>query len=133
MIGADEPGHRDVVQQAGEHHLVGEPVLLREVRALQQMGRREVVEATPKEVEQGRLVGHRRQAGVFPHEHPAAESVLAESAFPVGQVVEERLADDALAELLHLTVFEFVGTLGHGGRVTHRDLPTTGVETADRG
>ena len=117
------PGHRDVVQQAGEHHLVGEAVVLREIGALQQVRRREVVEAAPEKVEQGRLVGQRRQAGVFAHEHAAAESVLAESAVPVGQVVEEGLADDSLAELLHLAVLEFVGALGHGGRVSHRDLP----------
>ena len=90
----------------------GKAVLLREVRALQQVGLGGDGEAAAEEIEQGRLFRQARQAGVLPHEHPAAERAVAEGALSVGEVIEERLADDALAELLHLVVLELVGALG---------------------
>ena len=51
VIAADEPGGRDVVQQAGEHHLLGQPALDRVPRALQQMHRR--AEAVFEEIRSG--------------------------------------------------------------------------------
>ena len=44
----------------------------------------------------------------------------AERAFAVGKIVEERLDDDALAELLHLPVLELVGSLGQRGCGAHQ-------------
>ena len=77
------------VEQAGENHLLRQPVLLREVRALQQvgLGRRE---AQAEEVEQGRLRGHRREPRVLPHELALPPRPGAERAFAVGKIVEER-------------------------------------------
>ena len=102
------------MQQARHHHFLRQPVLLREVGALQQMlgGRRE---AQIEEVEQCRPLGHLRQARVFAHQErlagghgePGTERTVA-----VGQIVEQRLGGDAIAELLNLLVLERVGALG---------------------
>ena len=71
MIAADEPDHADVVQEAGQDHLLVVAVLERVGGALEQMvlrGREAILE----EVEQSRLLRHLRQARVVAHQHVLA-------------------------------------------------------------
>src|SRR5437867_7377501 len=70
VIAADEAGDRDVVQQAGEHELLGDAVLLRQPRALHEVVGR--AEAVLEEVEQRGPLGHPRQARILVHHHQLA-------------------------------------------------------------
>src|SRR5436190_413248 len=70
VVAANEPGGRDVVEQAGEDDLLVYAVLLGEPRALHQvLGG---TEAELEEVEQRRLVRHPRQARIVAHQVPLA-------------------------------------------------------------
>src|ERR1700736_1236568 len=117
VVGADEAGHADVVQQAGEHHLLAHAVLARELGALEQVlggG-----EAAFEEVDQGRLVGHRRQPRVGTHQHVFGGIFLLQPRaalhldLAVGEIEQHRLGDDAL-ELLGHALLKLVGAFGQG-------------------
>ena len=110
MVGADEAAGGDVVQEAGEDDLLARPVLLREPRALQQVGGGP--EAVAEEIEQGGLVGHARQARVVPHEVALAliRRVRQRRArIALARGVDDGLHDDESVQLLELRV---VGGLG---------------------
>src|SRR2546426_7110452 len=101
VVAANEPGGRDVVEQAGEDDLLVYAVLLGEPRALHQvLGG---TEAELEEVEQRRLVGHPRQARIVAHQVPLALVRRARdrlSRVALSRGVDDRLHDD-LVQLLH--------------------------------
>ena len=110
VIGANESARGDVVQQAREDDLLARAVLLREARTLQHVGGR--AEPILEEVEEGRLVGHARQARVMPHQIKLALVVrrgqgVARVTLP--RRVDGGLDDDESVQLFDLRV---VGGLG---------------------
>ena len=74
VVAADEADARDVVQQAGQHHLLGQAALHRVPGALQQV--HAGAEAQLEEIDQCRLLRHRRQARVVDHQHAGVRVAL---------------------------------------------------------
>ena len=107
-----KPAHADVVQQTGEDDLFRQAGLERVGGALQQMVHRGKPQT--EVVEQLRLRRHLRQPRVVAHQHVFAGILLVQrgaaiNADPaVGEVEQQRLADNALELFFHL-VFELVG------------------------
>jgi hypothetical protein len=87
-------------------------------------------EAVLVEIEQGRLVRHPGQPRILAHQEGAPRArrfAAAGGAVPVGEVVEQRLGDDAVLEVLHLLLFEFVGSFGKApGGCVHGWVPRSG-------
>jgi len=116
VIRADEPYHPDVVEQAGQNHLLAVTVLQGVGSALEQviLGRREPV---LEEVKQGRFLRHLRQAWIVAHQHVLGW--VGGRRGRLGRIEitgreQHRLADPPV-ELLHHVLFELFGTLGEGG------------------
>jgi hypothetical protein len=112
------------VQQTGKNHLFRQPGIDRMPRALQDMRRR--AKAVFEEVDQGRLLRHRRQPGIVAHQYPRLR-VLRHQRAGIGrrvhiafrQAVEPRLDDDVVELIAHL-LFERIGPLAQRHRVVHR-------------
>jgi hypothetical protein len=67
MVGRQQPGDGDVMQQARHDHLLAEPVLPRYPGALQQVHPGDLAEAQQEEVPQRGALGHLRQRGIVSH------------------------------------------------------------------
>jgi hypothetical protein len=69
VVGRQQPGVGDVVQQARHDHLLAEPVLPRHPGALQQVHPGGLGKAQQEEVPQRGALGHLGQRGVVSHHH----------------------------------------------------------------
>ena len=101
VVATDEAGDADVVQQAREHELLGDPVLLREPGTLHQVVRG--AEAVLEEIEQRGPLGHTRQARILAHHHELAVVGPGERhpRISVARDVDDRLHDGPVQLLAH--------------------------------
>ena len=127
VIAADEADDGDVVQQAGQHHLLRQAGLHRMPRALQQM--HGGPEAQLEEVDQGRLRRHRRQARVVAHQHARVGVGLQQrgGARRRAEVASARLwrrdLTTMIVELARHLLFQRVGALGKSCGRVHKVCP----------
>ena len=104
VVAADEAGDPDVVNEAREHELLRQAVLLRQPRALHHVLSR--AEAQLEEIEQGRLVRHLRQTRIVPHHHFLARRPRRRrlSRVAIARGVDGGLDDRPLQLLAHRTL-----------------------------
>src|SRR5215472_1791909 len=131
VIAGDQPADRNVMEQAGQHDLLGLPGPARQSGALEQVVDRSLGEAVTEEIQETGLLRHFRQPRVVAHHHAAAFAQRFEHlVFAVVVGLSQRYqsgVDHHPGLAIHLdVVMSLTRQLGHGVPAPSVEVPRSG-------